>query len=368
MKRARLWKLVGVILALSLVLAGCATASDSGASGKSGGGSSSSINGAGSSFIAPFLTKAAQDFAKKDGIQVNYQSIGSSGGREQFIKKTVAFGASDAPMDSEEEQQAGGTPRHIGAIAGAAVVAYNLEGVGSLNLTGDVVSDIFLGNITKWNDPAIAQLNPNQNLPNADIAVVHRSDGSGTTNIFSNYLAAIDSQWESKVGAGDELDWPVGIGADGNEGVAGQVKQTPNSVGYVGLEYAAANDISYANIGETAGKYVQPSADTAGQAIEQAADADEIPANLKVTISSLAPFEGDAYPITGFTWLLVREQMDDEAECKATAEFAWYMTHDAQDSAEDLNYVPVPDAVVSTDEKFIKSMEANGKKCLAGGN
>lgn len=375
MKGVARLRLVVAGLALTLALAGCATTensspSDSGGgdtgSGGSGSGAAERINGAGSSFIAPFLTKAAQNFAQDGGIQVNYQSIGSSGGREQLIKKTVAFGASDAPMSAEEEQQAGGKPLHIATIAGAAVAAYNLDGVGKINLTGPVLADIFLGKITAWNDPAIADLNPSADLPSSDIAVVHRSDGSGTTNIFSSYLAAISPDWKNGPGAGDELDWPVGIGADGNEGVAGQVQQTPNSIGYVGLEYAVANDISYANIGEKAGKYVEPSVDSAQLAIEQAADADEIPDDLKVTISSLAPFEGDAYPITGFTWLLARQQMDDAAECKAVAEFAWYMTHDAQDLAPDLNYVPMPDNIVSTDEEFIKSMEAGGQKCYGG--
>jgi phosphate transport system substrate-binding protein len=371
LKSVARWKLVSVGVALAVAAAGCGSAGGSqGGSGGGGGGdqAAQNINGAGSSFVAPFLSKVSQQFAKDKGIQVNYQSIGSSGGREQFIQKSVSFGASDAPMDAEEEKQAGGSPKHIAVIGGAVVAAYNLKDIGDtpLNLTGPVLADIFLGKIKTWSDPAIAELNPNANLPDAQIQVVHRSDGSGTTNIFTNYLSAISPAWKNGPGPSDELDWPVGIGADGNEGVAGQVQQSPNSIGYVGLEYAAENDIKYANIGEKPGKYVQPSVGSAQAAIEQAGENGDIPGNLKVTISSLAPFKGDAYPITGLTWMLVRQQMDDPAECKAVAETAWYFTHDGQALAKDLNYVELSDSLVATDEKFIKGMKAGGQKCYTG--
>lgn len=373
MKGVSGFRLIGVAALLSLslaVLGACGQATGGG--GNSGGGgdakAASQINGAGASFPAPIYEKMFQQLAKDGGPQVNYQPIGSSGGREQFIKKAVAFGASDAPMDSQEEKQAGGNPKHIATVGGAVVAAYNLEQLGGtpLNLTGKVLADIFLGNITNWNDPAIAGLNPNANLPDAQISVVHRSDGSGTTNIFTNYLAAVSPAWKNGPGPGDELQWPTGVGADGNEGVAGQVQQTPNAIGYVGLEYAAANKISYANIGEKPGSFVRPSVGTAQTAIEQAASAGDIPNDLKVTISSLAPFEGDAYPITGLTWMLVRQQMDDLAECKAVAETAWYATHDGQKFAEDLNYVEIPSDIVAIDEETIKGMKAQGQKCYTG--
>lgn len=362
---------VSVLVSLSLVVAGCGQATGGGGgSGNGGGGAeaASQINGAGASFPAPIYEKMFQELAAAGGPQVNYQSIGSSGGREQFIQKSVAFGASDEPMDEEEEQQAGGKPKHIATVGGAVVAAYNLEELGDtpLNLTGPVLADIFLGNITNWNDPAIAGLNPNATLPDAEISVVHRSDGSGTTNIFTSYLSAVSPEWESGPGPGGEIQWPVGIGADGNEGVAGQVQQTQNSIGYVGLEYASENDIPFANIGDRPGNFVQPSVGTAQTAIEQAGEAGQIPDDLKVTISSLAPFEGDAYPITGLTWMLVRQQMDDLAECKAVAEAAWYVTHDGQQFAEDLNYVEIPSDIVSIDEKTIKGMEAQGQKCYTG--
>ena len=351
------------LLALALVLASCGGGGGGGqkqAGGSNGGsgGAASSINGAGASFPAPIYNAMFQQFAQDSGIQVNYQSIGSSGGRQQFIQKTVDFGASDEPMKQEEEQEAGGKPLHIATVGGAVVPAFNLEGVEELNLTGQVLANIFLGNITKWNDLAIAQLNPNASLPDAEIAVVHRSDGSGTTNIFTNYLAAVSPEWKNGPGAGGEIDWPTGIGGKGNEGVSGQTQQTPNSIGYLSLEYAIENNIPYASVGEQ-GNFVRPSVDSARAAIQAA----NIPNNLKVTISSTNPQGQGVYPITGLTWMLVRQQMDDLAKCKAVAQTAWYATHDGQQLAPDMNYVQIPDNVVSTDEEHIRSMEAEGQSC-----
>ena len=330
--------------------------------GGSGGEMASSLDGAGASFPAPVYGAMFEQLAQQDPpVQVNYQSIGSSGGREQFIQKTVDFGASDAPMEAEEEEQAGGSPQHIATVGGAVVAAYNLEGVDTLNLSGQVLSDIFLGNITTWDDPAIAELNPDAELPGEEIAVVHRSDGSGTTSIFTNYLAAVSPDWESGPGAGSEVEWPTGVGGDGNEGVAGQIQQTPNSLGYVGLEYAVANDISYASIGEQ-GAFVEPSVDSARAAIENA----EIPDDLKVTVSATNPQGEGVYPITGLTWMLVRSEMDDLAECKAVAETAWFVTHDGQELAPEQNYVQIPDNVVKLNEEKIKGMKAGGEACYEG--
>jgi phosphate transport system substrate-binding protein len=360
---ARSKLLAGVfLLMLALVLAACG--------GGGGGGEAASaepaqsINGAGASFPAPIYSEMFQRLAEDQNIQVNYQSIGSSGGQEQFIQETVAFGASDEPMDEEEEQQAGGNPMHIATVGGAVAAAYNLEGVDQLNLTGEVLSDIYLGNITTWNDPAIAELNPDVQLPSEQIAVVHRSDGSGTTNIFTSYLAAINPAWESGPGAGGEINWPTGIGADGNEGVAGQISQTPNSIGYVNLEYALANEIPFASIGEAGGgaNFVEPSTETARNAIAAA----DIPDDLKVTVSSTAPQGEDVYPITGLTWLLVRQQQDDLAQCRSVAETAWFVTHEGQELAPEQNYVQIPENVVSIDEEFIRSMEAEGQPCYEG--
>ena len=367
------WKTLVAALVLSFAVAGCGGAVGSGDEPQSGGGNggsgggggeaAQSINGAGASFPAPVYSAMFQQLAEDGGPQVNYQSIGSSGGREQFIQRTVAFGASDAPMEAEEEQQAGGNPQHIATVGGAVVAAYNLEGVGELNLTGQVLSDIFLGNITTWDDPAIAELNPDAQLPSEEIAVVHRSDGSGTTSIFTNYLAAVSPDWESGPGAGSEIQWPVGIGGDGNEGVAGQITQTPNSIGYVGLEYAIENDISYANIGtEPGGEFVEPSVDTARAAIENT----EIPDDLKVTISETNPQGEGVYPITGLTWMLVRSEMEDLAECKAVAETAWFVTHEGQELAPEQNYVQIPENVVAINEEKIRGMQAGGEACYEG--
>lgn len=371
MSRLKGWRLVCAGVALSSVLlAGCATVDESSPQqgGGSGGGSQGEvaqrINGAGASFPAPFYSAVFRQFAQEEGIQVNYQSIGSSGGREQFIQKTVAFGATDEPMSEEEMQEAGGNPLHIATVGGAVVPVYNLEGVGSgLNFTGEVLADIYLGNITRWNDPAIAELNPGVQLPDARIAVVHRSDGSGTTNIWTSYLAAVSPDWKNGPGAGGEIKWPTGIGGDGNEGVAGLVKQTPNSIGYVGLEYAVQNELTYGDVGEE-GAFVKPSVKSARAAI--AAVGDEIPEDLRFTISSANPQGEGVYPITGLTWILVRQQMDDPAQCRAVARAAWYLTHEGQKLAPDLNYVPLPENIVSRDEEMIRSMEAGGQKCYQG--
>ena len=330
--------------------------------GGGGGEMASSLDGAGASFPAPVYGAMFEQLAQQDPpIQVNYQSIGSSGGREQFIQQTVDFGASDAPMDAEEEEQAGGNPQHLATVGGAVVAAYNLEGVDTLNLSGEVLSEIFLGNVTAWDDPAIAELNPDAQLPSEEISVVHRSDGSGTTSIFTSYLAAVSPDWESGPGAGSEVEWPTGVGGDGNEGVAGQIQQTPNSLGYVGLEYAVANDISYASVGEQSA-LVEPSVDSARAAIEGA----DIPDDLKITVSETNPQGEGVYPITGLTWMLVRQQMDDLAKCKAVAETAWFVTHEGQELAPEQNYVQIPDNVVSLNEEKIRSMEAGGQPCYEG--
>jgi phosphate transport system substrate-binding protein len=359
-RRFRLLTVAGLIAMSLVVFVACG--GGQGGGGQGGGEAASNINGAGASFPAPIYDAMFRQFAEDQSIQVNYQSIGSSGGREQFVQKTVDFGASDEPMKEEQEQEAGGNPVHIATVGGAVAAAYNLEGVDELNLTGDVLADIFLGNTTNWNDPEIARLNPTANLPDAEIAVVHRSDGSGTTNIFTNYLAAVSPEWKSGPGAGGEVDWPTGIGGDGNEGVAGQITQTPNSIGYVNLEYAIANNIPYANIGEEAGNFVEPSVDSARAAIEAA----NIPDDLKVTISSTNPRGEGVYPITGLTWIIVRQQEDDLAKCRAVAQMAWYVTHEGQELAPEQNYVQVPENVVSIDEEAIRNMEAEGQSCYEG--
>ena len=321
-----------------------------------------SITGAGSSFDAPLFGKAFDAMAQNGGPQVNYQSVGSGAGIEQFTNKTVDFGASDAPMSKQDMQKAGGNPLHIAVTAGPAVAAYNVKGVKSLNLSGQVLADIFQGNIKKWNDPAIKKLNPSASLPSSNITVVHRSDSSGTTNIFTSYLAAVSSKWKSALGAGETVSWPVGVGGKGNEGVASQIQQNQNSIGYVGFDYAAANNIATASIGTQSDGFTKPSTGAASKAIAKV----QIPNDLRVTISSKAPQGKGVYPITGLSWMLVRQQQSDLASCKAVAKAAWYMTHDGQQFSNSLHYAKIPSKVVQKDEQFIKSMKASGKSCYTG--
>ena len=357
----RLWLTVVGLSAVALVVAACGGGGNSDSGGSSSGGAEMAqrINGAGATFPEPVYSKMFQEMGTP---QVNYQGVGSGGGIENFTNKQVAFGASDAPMSEEEMQAAGGDTKHIATVGGPVAAAFNVQGVDKLNLTGPVLTDIFLGNVTKWNDPAIQQLNPDANLPDSDITVVHRSDSSGTTNIFTSYLAAVSDAWKNGPGAGKELSWPVGIGGDGNQGVASQIQRTDNSIGYVGYEYAATTDIPAAALGSEDTGFTEPTADTAKAAIAQT----DIPDDLRVTVSGENPQGEGVYPITGLTWMLVRQQMDDLAQCKAVAETAWYATHDGQQYAPELNYAQIPDKVKSIDEEFIKGMEAGGQKCYKG--
>jgi phosphate transport system substrate-binding protein len=357
-----------IVVAGMLLLAACGGGDDddSTATTSSGGGNdvetAGSITGAGASFPAPIYNQMFQQLAADGGPEVNYQSIGSGGGVEQYTTGSVDFGASDAPMSDEEIAGVDVPTLHIATVGGAVVPAYNVNGVDSLNLSGPILADIFLGNITKWDDPAIVEINPDADLPSEEINVVHRSDGSGTTNIFVNYLAAVSQEWKDSVGVGKEVSWPVGSGGQGNEGVTAQVQQTNNSIGYIELAYAEENDIPHAALGATsAGPFVKASLDTASNGIGSAT----IPADLRVTISATAPSGVDVYPIVGLTWLLVRQEMDDLSVCKAVAEAAWYATHDGQKFAPDLQYVPIAGSVVEIDEEFIKSMTAEGQSCYS---
>ncbi|MBA2376089.1 MAG: phosphate ABC transporter substrate-binding protein PstS [Actinomycetota bacterium] len=376
MRKFARWKMLGAGLALSVMLAGCTQAGES-EPGEGGGGEgeeasgdvemAQSIDGAGATFPAPLYNEMFQTLAEDDGIQVNYQSVGSGSGIEQYISGTVDFGASDAPMTEEELGQVEEETLHVATVGGPVVPTYNLPGVDELNLTGELLGEIFLGNVTEWNDPAIAELNPDADLPEAQIQVVHRSDGSGTTSIWTEYLAVVSEQWASDVGAGTDVAWPVGAGGDGNEGVAAQVQQTENSIGYNELGYATENDIPYANVGDTPeGPFVEATEETAGAAIAGA----DVPDDLRISISAENITEGpdgeEAFPITGLTWLLIRQEQDDLAVCKAVAEAAWFATHEGQEFAPP-NYVPIGGGTLETSEEFIQSMEAQGQPCYEGG-
>lgn len=319
------------------------------------------MTGAGATFPYPLYSKWFDVYNKKAGVQINYQSVGSGAGIQQLSQRTVDFGASDAPMTDEQLKAAPGEVLHIPTVMGAVVVTYNLAGVDKgLKLTPDTLSGIFLGSVKKWSDPRIAADNPNVKLPDADIAVVHRSDGSGTTNIFTDYLSAVSPEWKSKVGKGTSVNWPVGIGGKGNEGVAGLVKQTPGSIGYVELAYAEQNKLPYADMKNQAGKFVKPSIE--GTTAAAAGAAANMPDDLRVSIVN-AP--GDtSYPISGFTYILVYKDQTDEVKGKAVVDFLWWAVHDGEKYANGLLYAPLPDPVLTKVEAKLRLLNLGGKPLL----
>jgi phosphate transport system substrate-binding protein len=315
---------------------------------------SQQINGAGATFPFPIYSKWFAEYNKKfPSVQINYQSIGSGGGIRQLTAQTVFFGATDGPMTSDQLLGAPGKILHFPTVLGAVVPVYNVEGVGDLQFTGNVLSGIFLGTITKWNDPAIAKLNPGVNLPNADITVVHRSDGSGTTYIFADYLAKVSPEWKKRVGVNTALNWPVGLGGKGNEGVAGLVKQTPASIGYVELIYALQNRISYGAVQNMAGKFLKASVDGVTAAAASAVAA--MPADFRVSITN-APGE-TTYPISSFTWLLFYESPKDKASAKTMVEFMKWALTEGQSFAGQLGYAPLPDGVVKLELEALKKIK-----------
>jgi phosphate transport system substrate-binding protein len=307
------------------------------------------INGAGATFPYPIYAKWFDEYHKIDAqAHINYQSIGSGGGIRQLQAGTVDFGASDSPMTDEQISQANGKVLHFPTVLGAVVTTYNVPGVKQeLAFTSEALGGIFLGTITRWNDPELARANPGVRLPANNIVVVHRSDGSGTTFVWTDYLSKANAAWKSKVGAGNSVNWPVGLGAKGNEGVAGLVKQTPNAIGYVELVYAIQNKMSYGKIRNAAGTLVK--ADLKG--VTAAAASAVVPDDFRVSIAN-APGK-DAYPISSFTWLLVPARIQDARKRKVLTEFLRWMLADGQKLAEPLGYAPLPKAVVDKELKVI---------------
>lgn len=303
------------------------------------------LTGAGATFPQPIYNKWFSDYATSTGVKINYQSIGSGGGIRQLSEGTVDFGATDSPMKDDEIAKAKGGPvMHFPTVLGAVVVTYNVPGVTQpLKLTGDAIADIFLGRITKWNDPRIATLNPGVNLPSADILAVYRSDGSGTTFIFSDYLATISPTWAKAPGRGKELKWPVGIGAKGNEGVAGQIKQTPNSIGYVELTYAKQNRLGYASVRNADGQFVAPSVESVTAAAEAAMA--KLPANTDYRVSIVNAPGGQSYPISSFTWLLVYRNQTDADKGRKLKDFLKWALTEGEKAASALDYGPLPASV-----------------------
>ncbi len=318
------------------------------------------LTGAGATFPNPIYTRWFGAYAQKTGVQINYQSIGSGGGIRQFTEGTVDFGATDGPMTDEQIAKVNGNVVHIPTVLGAVVVTYNLPSLGTaqLKLDGAALADIFLGRITKWNDRRLAALNPGIPLPDRDLIVVHRSDGSGTSFVFTDYLSKVSSDWQSRVGAATSVNWPVGLGGKGNEGVTQQVKQVEGTVGYVELIYARSNDLPYAEVMNAAGNYVQPTLEAVSAA---AASANLTPdTDFRVSITN-AP-GADAYPIASFTWLLVHADATDAGEAQVIRDYLeWMISPEAQSMASDLGYAPLPDTVKGLVEAKIKTLQAAGK-------
>jgi len=305
------------------------------------------LNGAGSSFVNPLLSKMIPEYNKNTGVKVNYQPIGSGGGIKQLIEQTVDFGASDAPMKEDEISQAGGNVLHIPVTLGGVAVTYNLQGIDSLKLTPQVLADIYTGKVTKWNDTKIAELNDGVKLPDLDIAVTHRSDGSGTSFIYTSYLnAAVPDQWGEDL-VGKSIEWPVaGIGAKGNEGVAGQVQQIEGAIGYVELAYTIQNDMPVVALQNKDGKYVQPSLETVSAAAAGAVT--NMPEDMKISLVN-QPGE-NSYPIVGTTWALVYENSPLDAErTQQVIDFLKYVVTDGQQYAEALQYAPLPKEIQDLD-------------------
>jgi phosphate transport system substrate-binding protein len=317
--------------------------------------------GAGATFPYPLYSKLFDVYNKEYGVKVNYQSIGSGGGIRQLINKTVDFGGSDAIMSDKDLSEATAPVLHIPTCAGADVITYNLPGTPQLRFTPDVIADIFLGKIGKWNDRRISEINPGVKLPDMNIMVVHRSDGSGTTFIWVDYLSKVSKEWKEKVGVGTSVNWPTGLGGKGNEGVAGLVKQTPGSIGYVELIYASQNKMPYGMVKNKKGNFLTATL----ASITKAADTN-LPDDMKVSLTDTDAPEG--YPISGFTWILVYKEQNygnrPEEKAKESVKLLWWMTHEGQKNAEPLEYAPLSKKAVEKAEKLIKSVTYNGKPMM----
>ena len=339
---ARLSKYASLVLASTFTVASAVGAQD--------------LTGAGATFPQPLYSKWFSDYAAKTGVKINYQPIGSGGGIRQFTDGTVDFGATDAPMSDEEISKLKAPAYHIPTVLGAVVITYNLpELTKPLNLTGPVVAQIFLGKVTKWNAPEITSLNPGVTLPSKDILVVHRSEGSGTTYIFSDYLTAVSPAWASGPGKGKELQWPVGLGGQGNPGVAGQIRQLPGSIGYIELAYARQNKLAYAALKNAAGEFVLPTIASVTDAA--AAIAAKLPATTDFRVSVVNAPAKTAYPISSFTYLLVYETQNDAAKGKKLIDFIKWAIHDGEADAEKLDYAPLPKNVVALLDKRLSAVK-----------
>ena len=326
------------------IMAGALVAAAFAGTGLANAAGSLSLNGAGATFPYPIYSKWFYEYNKATGVAINYQSIGSGGGIQQLTNGTVDFGASDAPMTDDQVSKVKSGVLHFPTVAGAVAIAYNVPGVqNGLKLDADTLSGIYLGTITKWNDPAIVALNEGVNLPDLNITVAHRSDGSGTSNIFTSYLTKVSLKWASTVGFGTAVKWPVGVGGKGNEGVAGLISQIPGTVGYVELAYAVKNKLTYAVMKNRSGKFVEPTLASTTAAANGALR--RMPKDFRMMITNAAG--EDVYPICGFTWLLINKNYADSAKGKAITDFLKWYLETGETMASDLYYAPLPESLVS---------------------
>ncbi len=333
--------------ALALTALACTSSDNDGATTSDSRSGSVDLTGAGATFPYPLYSKWFSDYATAKGVRINYQSIGSGGGIRQLSEGTVDFGATDGPMSDEELSKAkGGGIMHFPTVMGAVAIAHNLPNFqGELRLSGPVVAEIFLGTIKKWNDAKIVALNPGATLPGSDILVVHRSDGSGTTYVFSDYLSAVSPSWAGGPGRGKDVAWPTGLGGKGNEGVAGQIKQIPGAIGYVELAYAKQNNLPVASIQNAAGQFVAPSIEAVTAAAEGVAA--RLPVNTDYRVSIVNSPGAGAYPISSFTWLLVYKQQTDSVKARKLIDFMRWALTEGEKQAAALDYAPLPEAIVA---------------------
>jgi phosphate transport system substrate-binding protein len=354
----------GIILA-AIGLSACNSNSGSGTAQENTDAATNDENallGAGSTFVYPLFSKQFSAYNKATGLKVNYQSIGSGGGILQLTNKTVDFGDSDAPLNEEQTKKIGAEVLHIPMCSGAVVLSYNLPEVKTaIKLTPALLSDIFLGKIKTWKDAKIAAANPGLNIPDMQIVIAHRSDGSGTTNIFTTYLSKVSPEWTSKVGAGSSINWPAGLGGKGNEGVSGLIKQTPGAIGYIELAYAMQNKMPFASIENKSGKFIAPSV-----ASTSAAGNITLPADSKVSLSNTEAADG--YPISGFTWAIIYKEQNYNKRSAAKSEqllkLLWWNIHEGQQYCEALHYAPLSSAAVKVAENILKSATFSGKPIL----
>jgi phosphate transport system substrate-binding protein len=350
-------------LALALGLASCSPGEKGGDGGQPPAGSSAGgggraagadLTGAGATFPNPIYTKWFDAYAKATGVRINYQSIGSGGGIRQFTEGTVDFGATDGPMNDQQIAAVKGNVLHVPTVLGAVVVTYNLPSVGktALKFDGPTIADIFLGKISRWNDPRLAALNPGVKFPELDIIVVHRSDGSGTSFIFTDYLSKISPEWKSKVGNATSVEWPTGLGGKGNEGVTQQVKQSEGAIGYVELIYALSNGLPAAQVKNADGQFIEPTL----KSVSAAAASSKLPPETDFRVSITNASGADAYSISSFTWLLVHKQSSDSAKEGKLRDFLrWMLRPEAQRMAADLHYAPLPVPLIELVEKRLRS-------------